>query len=64
MIVWVDCNEELGTLSVKSNSSSCSVDNRHDRDRVCGNPVSKDFENEIQRSGDCKEKAGGWQPIP
>ena len=44
MIVWVDCNEELGTLSIKSNSSSCSVDNRHDRDRVCGNPVSKDFE--------------------
>ena len=40
--------DELGTFLVNSNSSRCSVDNRHDRDRVCvcvcGNPVSKDFE--------------------
>ena len=36
--------DEPGTFAGNFNLSSCSVDNRLDRDRACDNPVSKDFE--------------------
>ena len=65
--------DELGTFFANSNLSRCSADNRHDRDRVCGNPDSKDFESKVtfylstmQQSDQliAKRKQGGWQPMP